>query len=208
MEADCFQNTESTHNQQEHASDMQNYTSINTKSHVKMPGTAPRTAPKTACCGNSPLQQHAKQRPPAEHQQRLGTSTTTALSTTAPWNNTLSNTNPQDPSLREVRTFIAKGIRETRATNGTNKKLTFRKYVWHGAAIVDHHNLMQHFRRGCLVDGLDCFELGAAKSDSERNDRKIAISNSCEKLSTVRNCFGSKQPAKSSNYSSYYHLFF
>ena len=55
---------------------------------------------------------------------------------------------------------------------------------------------MQHFRRGCLVDGLDCFELGAAKSDPEKNDRKIAISNSCEKLSTVRNCFGSKQPLK------------
>lgn len=67
---------------------------------------------------------------------------------------------------------------------------------------------MQHFRRGCLVDGLDCFELGAAKSDPEKNDRKIAISNSCEKLLTVPNCFGSKQPAKSSNYCSYYHLFF
>ena len=46
---------------------------------------------------------------------------------------------------------------------------------------------MQHFRRGCLVDGLDCFELGAAKSDPEKYDRKIAISNSCEKLSTVPN---------------------
>lgn len=130
MEVDCFQNTESAHNQQEHASDMQIYTSTNTKSHVEMPGTAPRAAPKTACCVNSPLQQHAKQHPPAEHQQHLGKSTTTALSTTpetAPWNNTLSNTNPQDPSLREVRTSIAKGIWETRATKRNKQKADFPK---------------------------------------------------------------------------------